>query len=64
MTRRVVLALLLALAELVPAAHAATGTGTTPTLPNQFTPSGPAQLSETVEATEPFTSLARASNER
>ncbi len=46
MTRRVVLALLLALAVLVPAAHAATGTGTTPTLPNQFTPSGPAQLSE------------------
>jgi hypothetical protein len=46
MTRRVVLALLLALAVLVPAAHAATGTGTT-TLPNQFTPKGgPAQLSE------------------
>ena len=47
MTRRVVLALLLALAVLVPAAHAATGTGTTPTLPNQFTPKrGPAQLNE------------------
>ena len=45
--RRVVLALLLALAVLVPAAHAATGTGTTPTLPNQFTPKrGPAQLNE------------------
>ena len=47
MRRRVVLALLLALAVLVPAAHAATGTGTTPTLPNQFTPKrGPAQLNE------------------
>jgi hypothetical protein len=46
MTRRVVLALLLALLVLVPAADAATGTGTTPTLPNQFTPSGPAQLNE------------------
>ena len=47
MRRRVVLALLLALAVLVPAANAATGTGTTPTLPNQFTPNGgPAQLNE------------------
>ena len=39
--------MLLALAVLVPAAHAATGTGTTPTLPNQFTPKrGLAQLNE------------------
>ena len=46
MTRRVVLALL-AVALLAPAAHAATGTGTTRTLPNQFTPKrGPAQLTE------------------
>jgi len=45
-TRRVVLALL-AVALLAPAAHAATGTGTTRTLPNQFTPKrGPAQLTE------------------
>ena len=46
MTRRVALALL-ALAVLAPAAHAATGTGTTRTLPGQFTPKrGPAQLTE------------------
>jgi hypothetical protein len=47
MTRRVVLALLLALAVLVPGAHAATASGTTQTLPNQFTPKrGPAELNE------------------
>ena len=46
MTRRVVLALL-AVAVLAPAAHAATGTGTTRTLPGQFTPKrGSAQLNE------------------
>ena len=46
MTRRVVLALL-AVAVLAPAAHAATGTGTTQGLPGTFTPkTGPATLNE------------------
>jgi hypothetical protein len=46
MMRRVVLALL-AVAVVAPAAHAAPGTGTTRTLPGQFTPKrGPAQLNE------------------
>jgi hypothetical protein len=45
-TRRVVLALLV-VAVLVPAAHAATGTGTTQGLPGSFTPkTGPATLNE------------------
>ncbi len=46
MTRRVVLALLV-VAALAPAAHAATGTGTTRGLPGSFTPkTGPATLNE------------------